>query len=118
MNFNNIKVSLNIISHDTTLNLIPMFFECKNIREWTDFIRKSTIDILDWPFNSFGQVNNTKLGVCIREDIDQEEFYEWNFIIECKNIREFKPYMKMNFEQFDAIVKEHKRAERIDEILE
>jgi hypothetical protein len=45
-------------------------------------------------------------------------YYEWSFIIKCSNIREFKPYIKMGYDEFDAVYKEHKRNNIISEILD
>jgi hypothetical protein len=112
-----IKASINILSSTSTMNSIPMYFEVDSIRDLTNFIRNNSIDILSWPFKSYGQVNNTKIGIYIREDIE-DYYYEWSFIIKCSNIREFKPYIKMGYDEFDAVYKEHKRNNIISEILD
>ena len=112
-----IKVSLNIASATSPMNLVPMCFEFETPREFTDFIRESVIDILSWTFTSYGQVNNTRLGVYIREDIDKEEYWDWSFVIKCKNIREFKPYMKMDFNEFSSILEAHERDRKINNVL-
>jgi hypothetical protein len=112
-----IKASINILSSISAMNSIPMYFEVDSIRDLTNFIRNSTIDILIWPFKSYGNVDNTKIGIYIREDID-DYYYDWSFIIKCSNIREFKPYIKMDYEEFDAVYKTHKRDDIISEILD
>jgi hypothetical protein len=112
-----IKVSLNIASATSPMNLVPMCFEFESTREFTDFIRESAIDILSWTFRSYGQVSNTRLGVYIREDIDKEGYWDWSFVIKCKNIREFKPYMKMDFNEFSLALESHERDRKIKDIL-
>ena len=112
-----IKVSLNISSATSPMNLVPMCFEFESVREFTDFIRESAIDILSWTFTSYGQVSNTRLGVYIREDIDKEGYWDWSFVIKCKNIKEFKPYMKMDFNEFSSILESHERDRKIKDIL-
>jgi hypothetical protein len=112
-----IKVSLNISSATSPMNLVPMYFEFETTRDFTNFIRESAIDILSWTFTSYGQVNNTRLGVYIKEDIDKEEYWDWSFVIKCKNIREFKPYMKMDFNEFSSLLEAHERDKKIKDIL-
>lgn len=112
-----IKVSLNIASATSPMNLVPMYFEFENTRDFTNFIRESAIDILSWTFTSYGQVNNTRLGVYIKEDIDKEEYWDWSFVIKCKNIREFKSYMKMDYNEFSSLLEAHERDKKIKDIL-
>ena len=112
-----IKVSLNIASATSPMNLVPMYFEFESTREFTDFIRESAIDILSWTFTSYGQVSNTRLGVYIREDIE-DGYWDWSFVIKCKNIREFKPYMKMDYNGFSSILEAHERDKKIENVLE
>lgn len=94
-----------------------MYFEFKDSKEFTDFIRQSAIDILAWNFETYGQVNNTKIGIYIKEDINEEEYWDWSFIIDCKKVREFKTYIKMDFEEFDSVLKSHRREEKIKDII-
>jgi len=112
-----IKVSLNISSATSPMNLIPMYFEFDSAKEFTDFIRESVIDVLSWTFTSYGQVQNTRIGIYIREDIDEDGFFEWSFVIKCKNIREFKPYMKMDFNEFNSVLESHERDKKLNSIL-
>jgi len=113
-----IKVSLNIASATSPVNLVPMYLEFESTRDLTNFIRESVIDILSWTFTSYGQVNNTRLCIYIREDIDKETYWDWSFIIKCKNIREFKAYMKMDFNEFNSLLQSHERDNKIKNILE
>jgi len=115
-----LKVSLNILASTSAINLVPMSFEFEDDRSFTNFIRESVIDVLSWNFETYGgQLSNTRLGVYIREDINEEEgFWEWQFIINCKNIREFKPYLNMNFEEFDSVLKSHRRDQKINDLYD
>ena len=110
-------VSINIISVDTTVNNIPLCFNVKNISEFMDFIREEAIDILDWPYQVYGSVNNCKLGIHIIEDINDDDYFSWEFIVDCKNIREFKPLMELDFFEFGKVLKSHKRKSKINELL-
>lgn len=111
-----IKVSLNIASATSPMNLVPMYFEFESPREFTNFIRENVMDILSWTFTSYGQVNNTRLGVYIREDIN-DGYWDWSFVIKCKNIREFKTYMNMDYNEFSSLLEAHERDKKIDSIL-
>ncbi len=111
-----IKVSLNITTNASTLNLIPIYFEFESPREFTKFIRENVIEILSWNFETYGQSNNTRIATYIREDDTNEEWWEWKFIINCKNIREFKPYMAMDFNEFSSVLESHNRDKKLKEI--
>lgn len=94
-----------------------MFWEMKSAREFTNFIREQMFNILIWSHNSYGIKSNCWIGVHIHEDIDDENYFEWDFIIPCKNIREFKPFAKIDREEMDALIVERDRNEKLDKIL-
>lgn len=96
---------------------IPMFWEMGNAREFTNFIRDQIFNILLWSHDSNGIKSNLWLGIHIHENIDDENYFEWDFIVYCKNIREFQPYLKMTREEIDALVIENKREEKLKDIL-
>jgi hypothetical protein len=98
-------------------NNIPMFWEMESAREFTNFIREQMFNILIWSHNSYGIKSNCWIGVHIHEDIDDEKYFEWDFIIPCKNIREFKPFAKIDREEMDALIVERDRNEKLDKIL-
>lgn len=113
-----IKVSMNIGGGGNgPYNNIPMFWEMKSAREFTNFIREQMFNILIWSHNSYGIKSNCWIGVHIHEDIDDENYFEWDFIIPCKNIREFKPFAKIDREEMDALIVERDRNEKLDKIL-
>ena len=72
-----------------TYNNIPMFWEMESAREFTNFIREQMFNILLHSHDNYGIKSNCWMGVHIHEDIDEENYFDWNFIIHCKNIREF-----------------------------
>jgi hypothetical protein len=47
-----------------------------------------------------------------------ENDWEWEFIINCKNIREFQPYIKMKREEIEQLKIESNRDENLSSILE
>ena len=112
-----IKVAMNIGGGGNgPYNNIPMFWEFESARVFTDFIRKQMFNILLWSHDSYGIKSNCWIGVHIEEDID-EDYFEWDFIIHCKNIREFKLFAKLSREEMDAMRVERDRDNKLEDIL-
>ena len=49
--------------------------------------------------------------------IEDEDWY-WEFEINLKNVREFKKYTEMEFEEINSIVEAFRREQKINEILD
>lgn len=111
-----IKVSMNI-GGSGAYNNIPMFWEMENAREFTDFIREQMFNILIWSHDSYGIKSNCWIGVHIHEDIDEENYLDWDFTINCKNIREFEPFEKMTRGEMDSLRVERDRNKKLNDIL-
>ena len=101
----------------TTYNNVPMFWEMESAREFTDFIREQMFNILLHSHDNYGIKSNTWIGVHIHEDIDEENYFEWDFIINCKNIREFKAFEKIPREEMDSFRVERDRNNKLNDIL-
>lgn len=112
-----IKVAMNIGGGSGTYSNVPMFWEMKDAREFTDFIREQMFNILLHSHDNHGIKSNCWIGVHIHEDIDEENYFEWDFIINCKNIREFKLFEKMSREEMDAMRVEKIRDNKLEDIL-
>jgi hypothetical protein len=113
-----IKISMNIGGGGNgTYNNIPMFWEMESAREFTNFIREQMFNILLHSHDNYGIKSNCWIGVHIHEDIDEENYFEWDFIIHCKNIREYKPFVKMSREEMDSLRVERDRNDKINGIL-
>ena len=108
---------MNIGGGSGVYNNIPMFYEFQYTREFTDFIRDQMFNIILWSHANHGIKSNLWLGVHIEEDVSDEDSYEWDFIINCKNIREFKQYEKMTREEIDALKSERDRDKKLNDIL-
>ena len=100
-----------------TYSNVPMLWEMKDAREFTDFIREQMFNILLHSHDNHGIRSNCWIGVHINEDIDGENYFDWNFIIHCKNIREFKPFAKMSREEMDSLRVERDRNNKLNGIL-
>jgi len=112
-----IKVAMNIGGGTGTYNNVPMFWEMENAREFTDFIRENMFNILLHSHDNHGIKSNCWIGVHIHEDIDEEKYFEWDFIINCKNIREFKLFEKMTRSEMDVMRVERDRNNKLNNIL-
>jgi len=113
-----IKVSMNIGGGgNSPYNNIPMFWEMENAREFTNFIREQMFNILLHSHDNYGIKSNCWIGVHIFEDVDEENYFEWDFIIHCKNIREFKKYHKLSREEMDSLRVERDRNNKLNDIL-
>ena len=112
-----IKVAMNIGGGSGTYSSVPMFWEMKDAREFTDFIREQMFNILLHSHDNHGTRSSCWIGVHIHEYIDEEIYFEWDFIINCKNIREFKLFEKMSREEMDAMRVEKIRDNKLEDIL-
>ena len=101
------KVTLNI----DKFTLIPMYWEFNNIREFTDFIRSEMFNILKYAQANFVSRSTLLLGIHIHEDCDDNNYFQWDFVISCKNIREFK---NRSFDLAKAIVLSIRICNRFD----
>ena len=109
-----IIVSMNIAG-TRVLNNFPILFEFENVREWTDFIREdgSMLAFLDWSHTSSVSVQNMRLFI----RIDEGDLY-WEFIINLKNVREFKKYLTIDWKEKESIVEAWRREKKINDIIE
>lgn len=110
-----IKVALNL-GGNGPLNLFPMVYEFENTKEWTNSIREESnmIGFLDWAQTcNVYPISKMKLWAYIEED----DWY-WEFEINLKNVREFKKYTEMGFEEINSIVESFRREQKINEILD
>lgn len=111
-------LSLNIINN-TVYNSAPMSFPFENRKESLTFIREQAFNILKWSNDSWDTLSKTKIGINIIDITSLEDgYWEWEFILSCKNIREFQPYFKLTREDFIALQKQTDRDNTIDSILE
>ncbi len=109
---------MNIGGGTGVYNNIPMFWEFENSRSFTNFIREEMFNIILWSHDNHGIKSNLWLSIHIQEDISEEEgWWEWDFIIDCKNIREFKQFEKMTREDIDAFRVERDRDSKLNKIL-
>lgn len=110
-----IKVSMNIGGSSGSYTNVPMFWELENAKTFTDFIRDQMFNIILYSHYNYGIKSNLWLGVHIEEYIGDDCFF-WDFIISCKNIREFKQFAEMTREEIDLLKIGKERNEKIEEL--
>jgi hypothetical protein len=100
---------MNIGGGNGSYTYIPIYWELDSIRDFTDSIRSEMFKIILWSHDNFGIKSQLWLGIHIYQDISDDEFYERDFIINCKNIREFKQYANIR--------KTNERESKLNNIL-
>ena len=117
-----IKVSLNIGYKNQSLHGFPFYYEFENSREFTDFIRREAYHIFLWKHdNHISGSPGLQIYAHIEEDLPEVNgvpyYMDWNFKITCRNIREFKPYFEMPYDEFESFKASKQREEKIDDLL-
>lgn len=108
--------SYNIGYVNGVLNLTPFIITFKTIREFTDMVRNSKFQLSDWSRKN--GIPNHSLCIYLkiyRTSKDEDGEWEWEneFKIMCRNIREFKPLVKMSDAEIDAL----QRDSKLEDIL-
>lgn len=111
-------LSLNIVGTNV-YNTIPMSFPFQSKKESIQFIRDEAFNILCWSHENYGILSNCKIAIKIIEIGNiEDEWWNWEFILNCKNIREFKPFLKLDREEFKSLYIQRNRENSINEILQ
>lgn len=103
---------MNICSDNGPMHYVPMSWYFDSGRDFTNFVRQNILSILNWSHESHIPKAKTKIAVCILEP-EGDEYWSWDFIISLKNIREAKPYINLNREDFEILLRDSK----IDSVL-
>lgn len=93
----------------------PFFFEFEEMKEAIDFFRQE--ETLDSLFEIAHRAGSTPKNMTLWARFDNSEFY-WEFKIAMKNIREFKKYIELSWEDQEALAEAIRRDSKIDDILE
>ena len=110
-------ISFNIVG-TFVYNDFPLTYYFNTIKEALFFIRNNSIEILNYSHFNQGIKRNCKLALSIIEPDDKDEFFQWDFLVNCENIREFKDLCKLNREEFESIYIDRQRTKSINDILE
>jgi hypothetical protein len=78
------------------LSTIPQIFITTDIKVFTDFIRESVYDLIEWANVHHVPKSTLCLLISIREDDEKDEdmYWCWEFKVRLKNVREYKSLLK------------------------
>ena len=110
-------LNLNILGTNV-YNRFPLTYTFDSIKESINFLREQSFNILSWSHTNYGILKNCKIGINILEIIEDDSYWSWDFLINCKNIRECKPYLNLDREEFESLLKQKNRDDSINEILD
>jgi hypothetical protein len=105
---------MNIGRKGESLNACPFFFRMETFKEFSDMLRRDAFVLATWASDHWISKYHLYLYIHIEEDDD----YEWDFHVKCENIREYKPYLKLQKEEMDQIKMENARERKINEIID
>jgi hypothetical protein len=103
------------------LNRIPLVWEFGSIEDFTDFIRRCSIDFADWAIQNSVPKSSLILYTSInRYYTENGEEWNWNndFTIHCKNIREYMPFLKMENTDISVLIEATRRDRKINDVLD
>lgn len=103
---------------NSTLNLRPITYICDDMRDFTSMIRRGYLVLADWAI----QNNVPRSSLVLYVNIDRpymENGEEWiwtnEFKIKCANIREYSKIMSLPNTDIEALIRESKINDIIDE---
>ncbi len=112
-------VSLNIgyeSGSSGILNKFPISYQFTTVREFTDFIRKSSIHFADWAVQNYVPKSSivlyTNIYMVYMED-GEEWTWSWEFDIRMENVREYKPLIMISDEELQSLL----RNLKIEDVL-
>jgi len=116
-----VYISLNIGYENRALNATPIVFRYDTFKEFSNMIREEVFSIALWAHESYVGKSSLCLYVKIQEDNNKEDpecdYWEWDFNIQCKNIREYKKYLKITRDEMDELKISNQRNDKLDNIL-
>lgn len=103
-------------SSGRALNVVPILWDIENVSEFCLGIRENALDICHFGADSYSTIKEMFISVYFYEDLNDEEFNENSFNIRIKNIREFKKYIKMSYDDIKVEYNIEKRNNKISEL--
>lgn len=111
-------IAFNIMnSSGRALNGTPILWQMDSVSDFSKAIREGCLDIANYGAESYSTLSKMYLSVTFYRDINEEEYCENEFYINLKNVREFKQYIKMSYEEIKAEYEMNQRQEKIENIL-
>ena len=110
-----ISLAFNLGGSQGPFHGFPFFFEFDKMKEAIDFFRED--DVLESLFEIAHRAGSTPRNMVVWARFDNAGFY-WEFKIALKNVREFKKYLDLSWEEQEALAESIRRDQKIDDILE
>jgi len=87
-------VAYNIGCNCSPLNVSPIFLETESFKEFKKDLReKDNIENLyGWATVNHVPPSKITLNITIREDVDEDNYWEWEFVIRMINVREYRQH--------------------------
>ena len=102
------------------LNIFPIYHELESFKEFSDSIRKYAFEWSLWAHEN----HVSKSYLCFYVNIwekdtksEDDEYWNWQFTIRAKNIREFQPLLKLTREVVDEMKIQKERENKLQELL-
>jgi len=131
---NGVKVIFNIGAEGSgILNTFPMFFDGNSFKDFSDWIRAGMFDVMTWAHDYNVPIGRLCLYLHIHEDItgnmeprkstisdptDEDYYYDWNMIVHCKNVREYKQFLNLKWDEIEQMMASKKREAKINSIID
>lgn len=102
-----------------TLTKHPIYYQMESFKEFSDFIRNKPFEWLLWAHEYYVSKSSLCFYLTIWENDEKnpDEFWEWEFTVRVKNIREYSTFLKMTHEEFEEMKLQRKREKKLEEIL-
>jgi hypothetical protein len=99
------------------LNGFPTIWYAQNHSEWIKAIRENPIDFLEWAYANSVSLKSLVFYFSVYEEVDNDHFFQWEFKVSVKNIREYKEYLGLSTEEFEQTLFIHKRNSKLEQLL-
>jgi hypothetical protein len=110
-----ISLTFNLGGSHNPFHGFPFFFEFDEIKEAIDFFRED--NVLESLFEIAHRAGSTPKNMVVWARFDNAGFY-WEFKIALKNVREFKKYLDLTWEEQVALAESIRRDQMIEDIFE
>ena len=102
------------------LNNFPIYYQMKSFKEFSNHLRNNAFEWSLWAHDNHVSKSHLCFYVNIwEEDLKSNsgEWWNWEFIIHVKNIREFKPILNLTRDEVDEMRLQKEREKKLNEIL-
>jgi hypothetical protein len=101
------------------LTKYPTYYQMESFKEFSDLVRNNPFEWLLWTHEYYVPKSSLCFYLTIWEDDknNEGEFWQWEFTVRVKNIREYLPLLKISHEEFEEMKLQRVRENKLEEIL-